>query len=199
LLASTKEEVGKAEERRLVRMQRSTGKGKEPSEMSRRIALLLTAALVAAMMVVSVAPALAAPNEKATGTGTLVLAPQFGSPTAHVNAIQTNAGLKGSFTIEYAVGDPRFPSGGFAKGKVTCLNVVGNTAYITGQITETTGLSPLFDVGEYVQITVQDNGEPGAGSDGLNFSPGLGSDPGCATGPAPITITKGNFVVTDSV
>lgn len=174
--------------------------------MSRRIMMLLVGALMAAMMIFSAGAALAAPNEKVTGTGTIVLAPQFGSPTAHVNAIQTKAGLKGSFHIEYAVGDPRVPNGGFAKGKVTCLNVVGNTAYITGQITESTGFESEpdlnFAVNQYVPITVQDNGEPGAGTDRVNFDPGLPSNPGCPIRPDPpveTTITEGNYVVTDSV
>src|SRR5258708_32442310 len=37
-------------------------------------------------------------QDQLTGTGTLG---QFGDPTAHVNAIQTAAGLRGGFTITY--------------------------------------------------------------------------------------------------
>jgi hypothetical protein len=129
---------------------------------------------------------------QATGTGTLA---QFGDPTAHVNAVQTSAGLKGSFTITY-------PDQTFATGTATCLTVLGSVAYVTGKITDSGGprqQSVNWFPGDYLVIGLQDNGEPGtAGPDRLNFSPGFGADPGCgplqAASPD-FPIVAGNFQV----
>jgi hypothetical protein len=136
--------------------------------------LLIVAAV--ALTAVIVAPATAgyaAPSHaQATGTGTLDAS--FGSPTAHVNAIQTKPGLKGSFTITY-------PDGTTASGTPTCLTVIGTTAYVTGVITDSGGPRQQpnhWAVGNFLTIGVQDNGEPGT-SDRLNFSPGSAASPGC--------------------
>jgi hypothetical protein len=153
-----------------------------------------------AMAVAAVAPAASAwaspGHGQATGTGTLT---QFGAPTAHVNAVQTRAGLKGGFTISY-------PDGTFASGRVTCLFVAGNVAYVTSQITSSSG--PRQQVngwfpGSYIVIGVQDNGQPGtAGPDLLNFSPGFAADPGCGPNGAatPVfPIAMGNYRVFDAL
>src|SRR5258708_27931542 len=109
-----------------------------------------------ALMIGAVAPASAwaSPgHDQATGTGTLG---QFGSPTAHVNAIQAHAGLEGGFTISY-------PDGTFATGSVTCLFVAANTAYVTGQITSSSGPRQQADSwvpGRYLLIRVPDKGPP---------------------------------------
>src|SRR5215472_12789873 len=96
----------------------------------RRLLLLLTLALAAAAAGPAVS-ASASPghHDQVTGTGTLG---QFGDPTAHVNAIQTAAGLKGELTIVY-------PDGTFVVGSATCLFESGNTAFVTGQITSSGG------------------------------------------------------------
>src|SRR5260370_21716905 len=91
----------------------------------RKLLFIVTLAL-AIGAVAPAASAWASPgHDQVTGTGTLG---QFGDPTAHVNAIQTGAGLKGGFTIAY-------PDGTFASGSVTSLFVSGNPAYVTSQIT----------------------------------------------------------------
>jgi hypothetical protein len=157
--------------------------------------LLLPLALV--LGAVAVGPAVSASasaghHGQVAGTGTLG---QFGDPTAHVNAIQTAAGLKGEFNITY-------PDGTFAAGPATCLAIAGTTAYVTARITRSGGpRQPALNwlPGGFLVIGVQDNGEPGtAGPDRLNFSPGFAADPGC--GPnlaaAPVfAITAGNYRV----
>jgi hypothetical protein len=138
----------------------------------------------------------AAPShDQAVGTGALG---QFGDPTVHVNANQTRSGVKGSFTITY-------PDGTFVHGKVTCLSVSGNSAYITGRISESSGPRQVPNAwvpGSFVVTGVQDNDESGtAGPDLLNFSPGFPVDPGCGPNSAAtpsFPIVDGNYRVTDA-
>lgn len=158
----------------------------------RKLAFMVTLAWVIGALALA-APAWASPgHDQAIGTGSLG---QFGDPTAHVNAIQTAAGLKGGFTIAY-------PDGTFVAGSASCLFVSGDTAYITGQITRAGGprqQASNWFAGGYLVIGVTANGEPGtAGPDLLNFSPGFAANPGC--GPngaaAPVfAITAGNYRV----
>ena len=158
----------------------------------RRLLLLLTLALAAAAAGPAVSASASPGHDQVTGTGTLG---QFGDPAAHVNAIQTAAGLKGEFTIVY-------PDGSFAAGPATCLAIAGTTAYVTAQITSAGG--PLQQAnrwlpGSFLVVGVQDNGEPGtAGPDRMNFSPGFAADPGCGPNGAatPVyPITAGNYQV----
>ena len=157
----------------------------------RRLLLIVTMA-VSLGALAPAALAWAAPGrDQVTGTGTLG---QFGDPTAHVNAIQTAAGLKGGFTITY-------PDGSFVAGSATCLLVTGTTAYVTGQITRSGGPRQQTEnwlPGNFLVIGVADNGKPGTARLGLlNFSPGFATDPGC--GPNGVTpafpITAGNYRV----
>ncbi len=156
---------------------------------------VIVAAAATFFAVAPAAPGYAAPgHDQATGTATLG---QFGDPTAHVNAVQTNAGLKGSFMITY-------PDGTSVTGTPTCLLVQGNIAYVTGKITQSSGPrqeTNKWSPGSYLVIGVQDNGEPGtAGPDKLNFSPGFAQDPGCgenASSPV-FSIVEGNYRVVDA-
>jgi hypothetical protein len=158
-----------------------------------KLLLLLTLALAAAAAGPAVsASASPSHHDQVTGTGTLG---QFGDPTAHVNAIQTAAGLKGEFTIAY-------PDGTFASGPATCLAIAGTTAYVTALITSSGGPRQQANnwlLGSFLVIGVQDNGEPGtSGPDQLNFSPGFATDPGCGPNAAAtpeFPITEGNYRV----
>jgi hypothetical protein len=155
--------------------------------------LLFIATMALAIGALAPTSAWASPgHDQAVGTGTLG---QFGDPTAHVNAVQTAAGVKGGFTIDY-------PDGTFATGSAACLSVSGNTAYVTSQITSSGGprqQANNWSPGNYIVIGVQDNGEPGtAGPDLMNFSPGFTTDPGCGPNGAatPVfPITTGNYRV----
>ena len=81
----------------------------------RKLLLVITMVLAASVLALAT-PASAAPrHDQVTGIGTLG---QFGDPTAHVNAIQTAAGLKGGFTIAY-------PDGTFVAGSASCLFEAG--------------------------------------------------------------------------
>jgi hypothetical protein len=154
----------------------------------------MAVATAAAFVLVSATAAFASSHSQATGTGTL---DQFGNPTAHVNAIQTKPGLKGSFSITY-------PDGTSVSGTPSCLSVNGDTAYVIGRIDESAG--PRRDPenwqpGNYLVIGIQDNGNPGKdGTDNLNFSPGFTSQPACGPNSAAapvIPIVDGNYHVSD--
>jgi hypothetical protein len=160
-----------------------------------RKALFLTAGVVTLMTIAIPTAGYAAPShDQATGTGTLD--PSFGSPTVHVNAVQTKPGLKGSFTINY-------PDGTAVTGTPVCLSVTGTTAYITGRIDQAGGPRQAgnnWSPGNYLVIGVSDNGEPGT-ADELNFSRGSQTDPGCGENSAakPVfTIVDGNYQVFDA-
>jgi hypothetical protein len=158
----------------------------------RKLLLVVTIALAASILALAT-PAWAAPHhDQVTGTGTLG---QFGDPTAHVNAIQTAAGLKGGFTIAY-------PDGTFVVGSATCLFESGNTAFVTGQITSSTGPREQPEnwfAGSYLVIGIVDDSRPGTAAPSLlNFSPGFATDPGCGPNEAatPVfPITAGNYRV----
>jgi hypothetical protein len=158
----------------------------------RKLLLIVTLAL-AIGTAAPAASAWASPgHDQVTGTGTLG---QFGDPTAHVNAIQTPAGLNGAFTINY-------PDGTVVTGSVTCLIVGGVTAYVTGQIATASGprqVASSWFPGSYIVIGVQDNGQGRTGeADQLNFSPGFATDPGCGPNGAatPVfPIVTGNYRV----
>jgi hypothetical protein len=159
--------------------------------MSRRVAvLLLTGALVAAMMVAGAGAALADNGDLAAGSGQIG---QFGEPRVNVSAKETTNGYQGQFNI-------RYPNGTYVKGDVTCLYVQGNQAYIIGQIDKTEG-STSFAEGQYIVIGIQDNGEPSSvPPDMLNFSPGMNTEPACGPNGAAtpvIPIVSGNFEVKD--
>ena len=171
--------------------------GKQPWSPLRIVFFVM--AMVAALLVVPGAStvARAAPpvsRDHVVGTGTLGSA--FGSPTLHVNAVNTGNGVNGNFTITY-------PDGTFVSGTVTCFVVAGNEAVVIGQITESSGpREGIFPEGTFTRIDIQDNGEPGtAGPDMLNFSPGTPS-PTTPVCPAPtllglLPIVAGNFQVFD--
>jgi hypothetical protein len=134
-------------------------------------------------------------HDQVTGTGT---AGEFGDPQLHVNAIQAPTGAKGGFTI-------RYPAGTTVTGRVSCLTVTGTVAFVTGVITESSGLLVArnnWAPGNYLVIGVADNGEPGtAGPDRLNFSAGLPVDPNCGRNDLAIPTIKivaGNFQVFDA-
>jgi hypothetical protein len=131
----------------------------------------------------------------AAGTGTLAPPFQFGQPMLHVNAQSGFGGVnpRGHFWIRYANG------GGEFGGPVLCLTVVGNLAWLTGQIETVKTPRPTFTVGNYVNIRLADNGSPGT-FDLANFDAGNPLRPfPCpnTSGVADLPITQGNYVVHD--
>jgi hypothetical protein len=129
----------------------------------------------------------------AAGTGTLQPPPGFGQPMLHVNAQSDDGGVnpRGHFWIRYPNG------GGEFGGHVVCLTVVGNLAWLTGQIERVRTPRATFEVGNYVNIRLADNGSPGT-LDGANFDPGTPTRPdSCAPGGGYESISQGNYVVHD--
>lgn len=114
-------------------------------------------------------------NDLVAGTGTLVM---FGAPMIHVNAHRNKdtADVRGHFFIKGAT---------TIQGRVTCLNVAGNTAAVVGVVTK--GDRPA---GTPVKITLVDNGEPGT-ADMANF----GFDNDCRPTTVLSPIQQGNFVI----
>jgi hypothetical protein len=155
---------------------------------------IVIGAISAAFLIAAPATyALAAPShDQIVGTGALG---QFGSPTVHVNANQTQSGPKGSFTITY-------PDGTAVQGKVTCIFVNKKVGYVTGKITESSGPRSTpnnWAPGNFVVVGVQDNGQ--SGPDDLNFSPGFAADPGCGPNGDAVplfAIVSGDYRVTDA-
>jgi hypothetical protein len=155
----------------------------------------LAAAVSAALVLVPATAADAAPgHDQVTGTGVLG---QFGNPATHVNAVETPTGLKGGFTVQY-------PDTTQAAGTALCLSVTGSTAFIVAQITSASGPRQTANnwfPGGYLVIGVQDNGDPGAQSDRVNFSPGFATEPACGPNDAaqPVfLLVDGNYQVFDA-
>src|SRR5581483_3295103 len=131
----------------------------------RRTVVVLAAALGIFGALPAGAGQAAAGHSQVTGTATLG---QFGNPTSHLNAIQTPAGLKGSFDIAY-------PDGTSVAGTPSCLLVDGPVAYVIGKITAASGprvAGNAWQPGNFLVVGVRDNGEPGPSGDLVNFSRG---------------------------
>jgi len=131
----------------------------------------------------------------AAGTATLAPPPQFGSPMLHVNA-QSNFGganVRGHFWIRYPDG------GGDFGGPIVCLNVVGQTALLYGQVETIRTPRAGFLLGDYVPIRLLDGGEPGTLFDVANFDPSTPSPPNgvCAQNGGYVPISQGNYVIHD--
>ena len=139
-----------------------------------------------AMLAVPSEPMAGPPQNRVTGAGTLVLPD---APRLQVTALGSAEEAKGHFKITY-------PDGTTVRGVVLCVAVSGNTAGVTGLITESSGpREGTFPEDFYIRIEVQDNGEPGTGEDEVNFHAGQANFPGCSAVDPDIPIVKGNFQV----
>jgi hypothetical protein len=81
------------------------------------------------------------------------------------------------------------------KGRVTCLNVVGNQAIVGFEITKAKA-GPI-PVGAGGIFSILDNGEPGT-ADAFEGGPLPVPPTDCQPFPATRTITQGNFIVHDA-
>jgi hypothetical protein len=130
------------------------------------------------------------------GTATIL---GFNNPQVHVNAERygTPEAIRGHWYIRYPT---TAPGGGFdMRGEVVCVDAFLNNATVIGQIERVKGIDPFFGgagfvAGNFVQIRIQDNGEPGF-LDRVNFSPGSGSQQSCAPSPGDLVISQGNYIV----
>jgi hypothetical protein len=158
----------------------------------RRLLFVLMLIVIIATVGPAVSASASTGGAGVTGTGMLG---QFGDPLVQVSASQAGSTGAGEFTIAY-------PDRSFVAGRVTCLFVAGNTAYLTGQITRSGGPRQQPEnwlPGRYIVIGIQDNSPPRtAGPDNLNFSPGFADNPGCGPNIAAVPvfpIVWGNYVV----
>jgi hypothetical protein len=172
----------------------------------KRVALLFAVALAGAVAPSGLASATHSegtgpPKDLVAGTGTLVVPQPFPqAPQLHVNAHRhpETGEADGHFYIRYPT---TTPTGTFdVRGRVDCLGVLGNIATVIGQIERVRGVSPFagggggFQAGNFVQIRITDNGEPGT-LDLANFSPGSPRPQDCTPAPGDLPISHGNYVV----
>jgi hypothetical protein len=156
----------------------------------RRLLLIFVAALALCTSIAGpVATSQAAStNHLVVGMGTVSLGSPYGSPTLSVLAFQTGTRVTGGFVITYPA-DATYPAGRTAViGTVTCLDVSGDIAYITGLIAVSSGpRAGIFPVGDHIAIGVQ--------AHEMNFSAGLSSGPCAPEQSADIPLTAGSFIV----
>jgi hypothetical protein len=134
------------------------------------------------------------------GTGTLVVPQPFPqAPQLHVNAHRDpqTTEARGHFYIRYPT---TTPTGTFdVRGHVACLGVAGNVATVIGEIERVRGVAPFaggggFEEGNFVQIRITDNGEPGT-LDLANFSPGSPTQQSCVPQAGDLPLSQGNYIV----
>jgi hypothetical protein len=171
----------------------------------RRVAFVLALALAGALVSPGVATGTHSdgtgpPKDLVAGTGTLVVPQPFPqAPQLHVNAHRhpETGEADGHFYIRYPT---TTPTGTFDfRGRVECLSVLGNNATVIGQIERVRGESPFsggggFQAGNFVQIRITDNGEPGT-FDRANFSPGSSTRQDCTPAPGDLPTSEGNYIV----
>lgn len=130
------------------------------------------------------------------GTATIL---GFNDPQVHVNAHRETGSqvARGHWYVRYPA---TAPGGGFdMRGEVVCVDALANYATVIGRIDRTKGVPPFaggagFVVGNFVQIRVTDNGEPGT-LDLVNFSPGAAVQQSCAPAPGDLVTSQGNYIV----
>ncbi len=138
-------------------------------------------------------------KDSVRGTGHFEgLNPRSGLPTdatLHVSAQSGPSGEnpKGRFFVNREA-----PSELRIRGKVTCLNVVGNQAVVGGRIEGGQAPDATFPIGGGVLFQFDDNGEGRVIPDRMQGSPT--STPTVCPNPVPaanLTVQQGNFVVHD--
>jgi hypothetical protein len=140
-------------------------------------------------------------HDFAVGTGQLMLPTAIGPLPSkiHVNAKSDADGsnASGHFTQDIDTGN--FLGRVQFSGDVTCLNVTGNHAVISGVITKTTDNS-FAPVGAGVIGEGNDNGEGNDPPDELHAIVTVAPSPDCSTSPGftPTPIDRGNYVVHDA-
>ena len=148
--------------------------------------LLAVTAAVLLFAGLGAGPAVAAPQDRVSGSGTVgFLVPAQVAINAHGSPTDADG------TTSFA----QLGTGFSVKGTVTCLNVVGNTATASGPLKN---IDPETSPYRFMWVQVIDNGTAGSGTPDrvalvLSFD-----DPGCLetlTGSSPVQ--QGNFTVTD--
>lgn len=151
--------------------------------MRKSLAVFVSALGMAALIA---APAAAAPQNSVTGSGKVNFGIGMGQLIVDGHGTPTDA--HGRLKV-------RIPDTLFADidAEVTCVNVVGNQATVSGRLINPDPASNF----QYVQFTVIDNGTPGHGTPDLADGFLSGTDLGCANFFAIDPVEQGNFTVKD--
>jgi hypothetical protein len=135
-------------------------------------------------------------HDKVAGTGAVenLVPPVF--VKLHVNAKSGPFGTNPRGNVVFRGNPP--PIGDIdIKGRVTCLNVVGNQAIVGFEITKAKA-GPV-PVGAGGMFSILDDGEPGTGGDAFEGGPLPQPPTICPLFPATRTLTQGNFIVHDAL
>jgi hypothetical protein len=155
----------------------------------RRLLIVVAGLAACASIAGPVAAGQAAPTTHlVAGIGTVSLGSPYGSPALEVFAFENGTFAAGVFTITYPP-DATYPAGHTSViGTVTCVDVSGNIAYITGLVAASNGpRAGIFPAGDHIAIGVQ--------AHEMNFSAGLSSGPCAPQQSADIPLTAGFFIV----
>jgi hypothetical protein len=124
--------------------------------------------------------AAAAAGDQAEGHGTLAGKRQF-SFSAHVNSDGTVTGQAELVNPNFTGANGKSPY--WVHVEVSCMKVIGNVAFFGGLVTSTNDTGGGVFTGA-VYFSVQDNGEPGKGTDRLSLLFFFDDDPNTVGDPA---------------
>jgi hypothetical protein len=135
-------------------------------------------------------------QDQANGTG--VIAGFQGAQTGTFDFTATSgpSGESPSGSFTFSLSPVGFPTRSFS-GTVTCLAVSGNTATVGGQITQSEFPAVIFQIGDRIKFTVQDNGPNGQGDLFSVISVQAGPSD-CVIDPLVSPIQSGDIVVVDA-
>ena len=163
--------------------------------MIRKIVSITAITVAALLLTLTSNVAVAQVVDSATGSGQIQVSNTLRTFTFNANKDSSGA------TTGQTQGENR-NAGIKWHGTITCLNVVGNVATMSGVVTDITpGLGDPFLVGNFIQFQVTDNGEgQNAPPDLISltlFFPAGTPDPGCTVPQitATIPILHGNVQV----
>ena len=125
--------------------------------------------------------------------------PASGQPTDATLHVSARSGSSGENPTGHFFVNRAAPSELRIRGKVTCLNVVGNQAVVGGRIEGGQAPDLVFPIGGGVVFQFDDNGQGRVISDRMQGSPTAA--PSVCPNPIPaarLTVQQGNFVVHDS-
>ena len=138
---------------------------------------MLTAAAVFIIAGIGISIAVAAAGTGASGHGTLLVTNQDGREVRRQFSFSGRRGADGRVSGNAVLHNPEFTVDNgqnyMLHIDISCMNVVGNTVFFGGT-TQRTNDPNLVDA---VYFSVQDNGEPGAGSDKISLATFFDDDP----------------------
>jgi hypothetical protein len=166
------------------------------------VSFALGSALLAMLAVsVSGSQANGPSHDMAVGTGQLLLPTAIGPLPSkiHVNATSDPGGANARGRFSQVIDAGTFLGVVTFSGDVTCLNVTGSHAVISGVITQTSN-NTFAPAGAGVLGEGTDNGQGNDPPDGLHAIVTVQPSPDCSTSPGftETPIDKGNFVVKDA-